>query len=293
MSCRGDPSRNIPVAETTTRNAFHVICSLGVKGGFLDGFQVAFDEQLNCIIGGRGTGKTTVLEILRWALDHMPDQKTSAIHWRHIDKLVQANLGNGVVEVDIQTESGLRYKVRRSYGQPPMIMNSVGEPMQIEIGRGSIFSADVYSQSQIEDIANDPLFQLNLIDRFIPDVISDIAGKLATCIRELSVNGEEILKMRGDVAALKEKVSLLPEITEKLKTYKVDERDEQGQALKKSGEQKVLRDREVRALDGLKAGFADAGSKLNEVSSSLSEVAANTVDKPILDGPNGAIFARI
>jgi hypothetical protein len=48
-------------------NAFHLIRSLQVKGGFLDGFRVAFDPNLNCIIG-RGTGKTTVLEILRWTV---------------------------------------------------------------------------------------------------------------------------------------------------------------------------------------------------------------------------------
>ena len=53
------------MAEPPTRNAFHLIRGLQVKGGFLDGVRVAFNDDLNCVIGGRGTGKTTVLEFLR------------------------------------------------------------------------------------------------------------------------------------------------------------------------------------------------------------------------------------
>src|SRR5438874_1285880 len=104
------------MAETTAGNAFHLIRGLQVKGGFLDGVRVAFDDELNCVIGGRGTGKTTVLELLRWALDQMPDLRTSLSLRKNIEKLVQANLGNGIVEVEIQTDSGLRYLVRRAYG---------------------------------------------------------------------------------------------------------------------------------------------------------------------------------
>jgi ABC-type lipoprotein export system ATPase subunit len=281
------------MAETTARNAFHVIRGLQVKGGFLDGVRVAFDDNLNCVIGGRGTGKTTVMEILRWALDQMPDQRTSPILRRNIEKLVQANLGTGVVEVEIQTDSGLRYLVRRGYGGAAMVMNSAGEPVEIDIGRGTIFSAEVYSQSQIEEIANDPLFQLKLIDKFIADEVKEIEGTLDICVRELGVNGGEILKVRGEVAALKEKVSVLPEITEKLKTYKLEEGDEQGQVLRKAGEEKALRDRERRALERLRALFGETAERLREVVSGLPGTLDESMDKAMLDGPNGETFRRI
>jgi DNA repair exonuclease SbcCD ATPase subunit len=80
------------MSEATARNAFHLIRSLQVKGGFLDGVRVAFNDDLNCVIGGRGTGKTTVLEFLRWALDQLPDQRTSPNLRKNIEKLVQAIL---------------------------------------------------------------------------------------------------------------------------------------------------------------------------------------------------------
>ena len=50
-----------------------------------------------------------MLEFLRWALDQMPDQRTSTSLRKNIEQLVQAHLGNGIVEVEIQTDVGLCY----------------------------------------------------------------------------------------------------------------------------------------------------------------------------------------
>ncbi len=44
----------------------HKIKSIQVEGGFLSGSRIVFDDRLNCLIGGRGTGKTTVLELIRY-----------------------------------------------------------------------------------------------------------------------------------------------------------------------------------------------------------------------------------
>jgi ABC-type lipoprotein export system ATPase subunit len=45
------------------------IISLRVIGGFLDGLTLDFDTGLTCIIGARGTGKSTILELIRFCLD--------------------------------------------------------------------------------------------------------------------------------------------------------------------------------------------------------------------------------
>ena len=277
----------------STSSTFHVIRSLQVKGGFLDGVRVQFDPSLNCVIGGRGTGKTTVLEMLRWALHQMPDSATSASLARSIDKLVQANLGSGLVEVEIETDSGLRYRVRRSYGSAAIVMNAAGEAVPIEIGRGTIFSADVYSQSQIEEIANDPLFQLKLIDKFIATDIKEIGGQIEACVRDLRGNAAEILKARAEVTELREKVSLLPEVTERLKTYKLDEGSEEAKALQSASDAKALRDQERRSLEGLQTLLAETAARLSDTVSQLPGAVDGLVHKAILDGPNGDAFRNV
>ena len=70
----------------------HVVLRLAVTGGFLAGAHLEFADGLNCLIGGRGAGKTTVLEFLRFGLGLMPDPKTNAQRHRGIDALVRSNL---------------------------------------------------------------------------------------------------------------------------------------------------------------------------------------------------------
>ena len=53
---------------------FHRLRRLTIVGGFLDGVDIEFASGLNCIIGGRGTGKTTILEFIRYALGLFPGQ---------------------------------------------------------------------------------------------------------------------------------------------------------------------------------------------------------------------------
>jgi ABC-type uncharacterized transport system ATPase subunit len=274
-------------------SAFHIIRSLQVKGGFLDGVHVEFDPTLNCVIGGRGTGKTTVLEMLRWSLDQMPDPATSSSLARSIDKLVQANLGSGLIEVEIETDSGRRYRVRRSYGGAPMVLNAAGEAVPIDIGRGTIFSADVYSQSQIEEIANDPLFQLKLIDKFIAADIKEINGQIEASLRDLRGNAAEILKARAEITDLKEKVSLLPEVTERLKTYKLDEGSDEAKALQNASDAKALRDQERRSIEGLQTLLTETADRLAETVSELPEAIDGLIHRAILDGPNGEAFHHL
>jgi hypothetical protein len=64
-------------AAPRTPRPHHAVLKLRVTGGFLDGTELEFADGLNCIIGGRGTGKTTALEFLRFGFGLMPDPKTS------------------------------------------------------------------------------------------------------------------------------------------------------------------------------------------------------------------------
>lgn len=73
--------------------------SLNVTGGFLAGVELEFADGLNCLIGGRGAGKTTALEFLRFGLGLMPDQKTDPQRYRAIDALIKANLGLGRLRI--------------------------------------------------------------------------------------------------------------------------------------------------------------------------------------------------
>ena len=54
--------------STISHSGVNRIRSIRVVGGFLDGINLDFSDGLSCVIGARGTGKTTVLELIRFAL---------------------------------------------------------------------------------------------------------------------------------------------------------------------------------------------------------------------------------
>ena len=126
---------------------YHKIKKLEVSGGFLDGLQIDFDDDLNCIIGGRGTGKTTVLELIRYTLDRMPNPNESGIakdSYKAVDKLVKSNLGDGSVKVTIETENGRTYIVQRSYDEKYIVEDENGNPVDVDLRRGRLFDFEVY-----------------------------------------------------------------------------------------------------------------------------------------------------
>ena len=51
---------------------------LGIKfdGGFLDQQTISFTSNLNCLIGGRGTGKSSCIEAIRYLFEkQIPDER--------------------------------------------------------------------------------------------------------------------------------------------------------------------------------------------------------------------------
>jgi len=285
--------RGKAIEKAGPQTAFHKIRGLEVTGGFLDGMRLEFGEGLNCLIGGRGTGKTTVLELIRWTLDQMPDDAEDSDRFRVIDRLVQANLGAGQVKVEIETMNGSRYIVRRTYGEAPLVLGINEEPIGIDIGRGRIFSLEVYSQNQVEEIANDPLFQLKLIDKFVTEQIRGINDQVQTCVRELEANAVDIVKCRSEIAELKDQIAELPEVTEKLKAFKSEAAGEEAKILQKESGFKAIRDQEYRCLEALQQALSNTEDGLRNTVSDLPRQITECCSDDILHGPNGALFQEI
>ena len=84
----------------------HQLKSLTIIGGFLDGVRIDLATGLNCIIGARGTGKTTILELIRWAMDALPRREVAAAARKRIEALVDGNLEGGRIELEVETADG-------------------------------------------------------------------------------------------------------------------------------------------------------------------------------------------
>ena len=133
----------------------HQIVSLKVSGGFLDGMQANYAAGLNCVIGARGTGKTTTLEFMNYALLGCQGER-DAVAPKRLTELVKKNLGGGRIELTIQTKDGLRYTISRAAEEPSLVTDAGGQPIEVTFKSG-LFNTQIFSQNEVEGIADDPI----------------------------------------------------------------------------------------------------------------------------------------
>lgn len=172
---------------------------LQVEDGFLDGLDLTFSEGLNALIGARGTGKTSVIELIRFCLGvsgHTPESsKRTREHALSV-------LRGGQVTVTL-ADRGQRVVVTRSAEQLEPVSSS---PFPRPI---------ILSQTEIETVGLQPAGRLRLLDEFVAGqgtFARDEAAQ-AAIVRSLTA---EAAAIRRDVAEHEDRLRLLPEVTRKL-----------------------------------------------------------------------------
>lgn len=270
----------------------HRVVNLKVTGGFLGGTEMEFADGLNCIIGGRGTGKTTSLEFLRFGLGLMPDPKIDQQRSRAIEGLVRANLGSGRLAVDVLTRTGMRYTAARSAAESVQVTNETGVAVPISLDRDQIFSADVFSQNEIEEIASSPSAQLALIDRFVEEEAATIGKELEHLDRQLAQAAVDLIRLDDEIDDLRAKASELPVVQEKLKGLASAGGADAGH-LNKAHTAKAGRTRESQALEHVLGAISKATKDLKAAQAAFTAGVFAHVDPTTLQGPNGDLFQEV
>lgn len=91
---------------------------ISFKGGLLNGQSFALSDQLSCLIGSRGSGKSSVIECLRYGLG----LESGESDLKYKNGLVSAMLANGgEVSVTGVSADGFGFEIRRPLGYDPVV----------------------------------------------------------------------------------------------------------------------------------------------------------------------------
>ena len=197
----------------------HRIRSISIIGGFPDGAKFDLADELNCFIGAQGTGKSTALELVRYALHALPGRENQPAERKRIETLVERNLAGGHVEVMIETRDGLSYIISRYAGDDPVVLTAERQPTDLSFKGGGVFPADIYSQNEVESIADWTTSQLVLLDNFELERISEIEGRLDQVRSSLKDNASQIVPLQTRIAALAEELGTLVSVEERLQKF--------------------------------------------------------------------------
>lgn len=242
--------------------------SVEIAGGFLPGMTLKFPKGLTCIIGARGSGKSTLMEALRYGL-----AGASQVSRSRFD-LIQANLSSAVITLRtaLSTEA-VGYIVRRSFKQPPTLTTAQGALVpNVNLDRGTFLPLDAYTSIEIEAIADETLGEKRraLLDELRPEQLHDITLKLSEERRALESNADAIKGATRLIADLNERIEELGDVRGKLMALPKVELTEQTAAINAVSQQFFRNDRERRIVSAVDENLSALVSALENVRSLLN-----------------------
>jgi ABC-type lipoprotein export system ATPase subunit len=251
-----DPESRVRLNSDVQGKYYSRIEKVSFTGGYLDGVSIDFSENLNTIIGGRGTGKSTLLECIRYGLKLNPIGKNAQ---RQHDEIVKENLGKekGRVEIVLRSSkmNGNRFTISRKYGESPYVKDENGQISSF-IPPDLMPRIEIYGQNEIYEIAQDTTGQLNLLNRFIDVDSRQMDSRLEEITKKLAENRAAIEKVQGNIAEIEDEVARLPKLQEQISHFKKLGLDDKLEMIPLYEKEKQLAERIVEEVSQLSDSLA-------------------------------------
>jgi DNA repair ATPase RecN len=169
--------------------------SIRIEGGTLDGFHQHLRPGLNVLIGGRGTGKSSIIELIRFCLGAPSSSDTIAK-----DSLEHALgvLGDGKITITL-TDEHERIEVSR-------IASDDEDQCPIDVAAPLVFS-----QKEVEQIGARSQSRMRLIDGFVSGR-SAAASRQAPLHARIRSASSEIRALLAEIDDISERLLALPRI---------------------------------------------------------------------------------
>lgn len=186
------------------------------EGGFLDGVGFCLNDGLNVLIGGRGSGKSSVLESIRFALGLQP--VTSRAQEQHAG-VVSTVLGTAAkVTLLAECPSPIRRRVRieRTVGTAPSVFDDQTGEALLAPPAEFLPGVEVYGQRELADVADDKARQTAVLERLLPSTAEDAVAALQ---RELVDNRASLTALASESERVEEQLARLAVVEQKLTAY--------------------------------------------------------------------------
>ena len=183
--------------------------SVGIEGGFHSGLSAEMAPGLNAIIGGKGTGKSTLIEIIRYVLDGGEPIVEDGRENRRSNFRANAEARIGIVDSQEQP-----YTIHRSGDDAPARLLRDGRDTEVDVRRR--FDVTVFGQRELQELAN----REELLREF---VASQAGSDWESALREesdlivvLRSADTELSQLESDLDRVQEYVEELKDIKERL-----------------------------------------------------------------------------
>jgi PHP domain len=197
-----DPEARVRAVATIPPSIPRIL-GMHVEGGFLDGATIQLSDNLNCFIGGRGTGKSTAIQSLAYGLgikDELEEQDNCP------DRIV----------VYCRDANGILYRYERLRGQLPTVRATEGQAAKD--APSDSFRIEFYGQGELAEVAKDPLRNAGLLQAFLDRhiVLADLLEAENALVQELTQNSAQLIPLEAAAGQLSSKRASLINVNTKL-----------------------------------------------------------------------------
>jgi len=187
---------------------------------FLRDIEILFNPELNTFIGGRGVGKSAIIETMRYVMD-LPIYADKSLRMDFVESVVGSG---GELSVFIERYYGKEkkeFEIKRTIGKDiKIIENGVKTGFSVQ----SLFEEAKYpiiiGQKELYFLSITHTFQLKLIDELIGERIRYLQEEFKRLIEQLRENGRRLLSLKERVRKREEYEQKLKEIEAKIEVYK-------------------------------------------------------------------------
>jgi DNA repair ATPase RecN len=182
--------------------------SLVTTQGHLERAPLAFVPGLNCIIGARGTCKSTIVETLRFLFDSDPsrvaellEKRSDATDGPSHAGLIRATLRGGTARMVLRREA------HDAHSEITVERDTVSESRAYIDGikavtdRSFLELVEIYSQGELQEIALSSSKRLALVDRPHQAVVDDAQGRSRQLAAAVSELGPQMRELRDSIDA--------------------------------------------------------------------------------------------
>lgn len=283
-----DPVSRIRLDSDASPEEHTEFIAMTWQGGFLDGAAIHLNENLNVLIGGRGTGKSTIVESIRYVLGMEPlGEEALKSHSGIIRQVLKS--GTKISMLIRSCHPDMRhYLIERTIPNPPVVKDETGTVLNL-MPADVVPQTEVYGQHEISELTKSRDKLTRLLDRFI-EHDTDIAKRKSSVRRQLERSRTRLLETQKELAQIEERLASLPALEETLRRF-------QDAGLEEKLKEQSLLVREERVLKTAEERIAPFKELLSQLNNSLpidyaflSEKAlADLPGKDILGGANGIL----
>lgn len=192
------------------------LLSVQTNSGFLENARVAFSPKLTCVIGARGTCKSTLVESIRFAFNSTKsrvDEITSPVG---VITKTLGPAGSVRCEIAVHDEASTEtFVIEREVGAEPRILrNGVRDSLSDDL----LNEIEIYSQNSLQEIASEDHLdrRLELIDRPHRVKVNQIREEIEEHVRILQSLGPDLRGTRSEIEKRKSDVKALDSLRAEL-----------------------------------------------------------------------------